>query len=98
MGNTILIKNIRAVDAKNDMVTDVLIKDEAIESVGTNLRCGADEVIDGSDLVLMPSLFDMHVHFRDPGLTYKEDIHSGCRSALAGGVTGVVCIPYTMPP
>lgn len=98
MGNTILIKNIRAVDAKNDMVTDVFIKDEAIESVGTNLRCGADEVIDGSDLVLMPSLFDMHVHFRDPGLTYKEDIHSGCRAALAGGVTGVVCMPNTKPP
>ncbi|MDE6777442.1 MAG: dihydroorotase, partial [Oscillospiraceae bacterium] len=49
-------------------------------------------------LTAMPSLFDMHVHFRDPGQTHKEDIISGCRSALAGGVTGVLCMPNTNPP
>lgn len=97
MSNSILIKNIRAIDAKNDKITDILIEGDKISMVGDNLRCGADEVIDGTDLVLMPSLFDMHVHFRDPGLTYKEDIHTGCDAALAGGVTGVVCMPNTKP-
>ncbi|MBP3267185.1 MAG: dihydroorotase, partial [Ruminococcus sp.] len=85
--SSILIKNIRAVDAKIDTVTDVFINDGIIESVGNNLHTGADEVIDGTDLVLMPSLFDMHVHLRDPGFTYKEDVISGCQAALAGGVT-----------
>lgn len=98
MGYSILIKNIRAVDSKNDKVTDVLISDGIISRVGGNLPCGADEVIDGTDLVLMPSLFDMHVHFRDPGLTHKEDILTGCTAALAGGVTGVVAMPNTKPP
>lgn len=98
MENSILIKNIRAVDAKTDMITDVLINEGVISKIGKNLRCGAGEVIDGTDLVLMPSLFDMHVHFRDPGLTYKEDIETGCAAALAGGVTGVVCMPNTKPP
>ncbi len=97
MSSSILIKNIRAIDAKTDKITDILIKDGKIESVGDNLRCGADEVIDGTDLVAMPSLFDMHVHFRDPGLTHKEDINTGCKAALAGGVTGVVCMPNTKP-
>lgn len=45
-----------------------------------------------------PSLFDMHVHFRDPGFTHKEDILTGANSALAGGFTGVACMPNTNPP
>ncbi len=96
--STILIKNIRAVDAKNDVYTDVFISDGKIAEVGQNIRLGADEVIDGTDLVLMPSLFDMHVHFRDPGFTHKEDVLTGCVTALAGGVTGVLAMPNTKPP
>ncbi|MBO5164719.1 MAG: dihydroorotase [Ruminococcus sp.] len=96
--STILIKNIRAVDAKNDVYTDVFISDGKIAEVGQNIRLGADEVIDGTDLVLMPSLFDMHVHFRDPGFTHKEDVLTGCSAALAGGVTGVLAMPNTKPP
>lgn len=95
---SILIKNIRAVDIKTDTITDVFIKDGKISAVGENLDVKADRTIDGTDLVLMPSLFDMHVHFRDPGLTYKEDIITGCNSALAGGVTGVLAMPNTKPP
>lgn len=98
MAYSLLIKNIRAVDAKNDMTTDVYIVDGVIEAVGENLHTGADQVIDGTDLVLMPSIFDMHVHFRDPGLTHKEDILTGCAAALAGGVTGVLAMPNTVPP
>ena len=96
--SSILIKNIRAVDTKTDKVTDVLIDGGVIAEVGENIRSGADQFIDGTDLVLMPSLFDMHVHFRDPGQTHKEDILTGCAAALAGGVTGVLAMPNTKPP
>ena len=98
MAYSLLIKNIRAVDAKNDTITDVYIVDGVIEEVGKNLYTGADQVIDGTDLVLLPSIFDMHVHFRDPGLTHKEDVLTGCSAALAGGVTGVLAMPNTNPP
>ena len=96
--SSILIKNIRAVDTLIDQTTDVLIEDGKITMVENNIRSGADEVIDGTDLVLMPSLFDMHVHLRDPGFTHKEDVISGCAAALAGGVTGVLAMPNTKPP
>ena len=96
--SSILISNIRAVDAETDEVRDVLIKDGTISQVGKGLPCKADEVIDGTGLVLMPSLFDMHVHFRDPGQTHKEDVLTGCAAALAGGVTGVLAMPNTIPP
>ena len=98
MANSLLIKNVRAVDAKTDRIVDVFIDDGIIQEVGENLHRGADQVIDGTDLVLMPSIFDMHVHFRDPGLTHKEDILTGCAAALAGGVTGVLAMPNTKPP
>ena len=96
--SSILIKNIRAVDAQRDKVTDVLVRDGKIAEVAENITESADTVIDGKGLVLMPSLFDMHVHFRDPGLEYKEDILTGCSAALAGGVTGVLAMPNTKPP
>ncbi len=95
--SSILIKNIRAVDTKNDILTDVLINDGIIAEIGNNIKSGADELIDGTDLVLMPSIFDMHVHFRDPGQTEKEDVLTGCAAALAGGVTGVLAMPNTKP-
>lgn len=95
---SLLIKNIRAVDAEIDAITDVFICDGNIQKVEENICCDADEIIDGSGLVLMPSLFDMHVHFRDPGFTHKEDILTGCSAALAGGVTGVLAMPNTKPP
>lgn len=98
MSGTILIKNIRAVDAANDFISDVFISDGIIERIGNDLCCKADTVIDGTGLVLMPSLFDMHVHFRDPGYIHKEDILTGCSAALAGGVTGVLAMPNTNPP
>ena len=96
--SSILIQNIRAVDTECDKVTDVLIRDGIIAKVGNNITESADTVIDGNGLVLMPSLFDMHVHFRDPGLTHKEDVLTGCAAALAGGVTGVLAMPNTKPP
>ena len=95
--SSILIKNIRAVDVKNDFVSDVFIMDGKIADIAENITAAADETIDGTNLVLMPSLFDMHVHLRDPGFTYKETIESGCAAALAGGVTGILAMPNTKP-
>ncbi len=95
---SVLIKNIRAVDTVQDMTADILLKNGVIAEIADNIQQSADIVIDGTGLVLMPSLFDMHVHFRDPGLTHKEDILTGCSAALAGGVTGVLAMPNTKPP
>lgn len=61
------------------------------------LPSGIDEVIDCKGLVLMPGLVDIHVHFREPGQEHKETIHTGSKSAAAGGVTTVVCQPNTVP-
>lgn len=98
MNRSILFKNVRIVDAETDTVDDVLVKDGIIAEIG-NVSATADRVIEGSGkLVVMPSLFDMHVHFRDPGFTHKEDVLTGCAAALAGGVSGVVCMPNTKPP
>ncbi|WP_294413523.1 dihydroorotase [uncultured Ruminococcus sp.] len=96
--SSILIKNIRAVDTETDTTTDVLIKDGVIAELGEGITASAEQTIDGTGLVLMPSLFDMHVHLRDPGFTHKEDVLTGCSAALAGGVTGVLAMPNTKPP
>lgn len=53
---------------------------------------------DLSDKIVVPGFFDMHVHFRDPGQIYKEDLNSGALSAAFGGFTGVLCMPNTIPP
>lgn len=98
MNRSILFKNVRIVDAGTDTIGDVLVKDGVIAKVG-NVSEAANRVIEGNGkLVVMPSLFDMHVHFRDPGFTHKEDVLTGCAAALAGGVSGVVCMPNTKPP
>lgn len=95
---SLLIQNVHAVDVNFDEITDIFIQDGKIFRIGKNLHADAEQVIDGTGLTAMPGLFDMHVHFRDPGQTHKEDIISGCHAALAGGVTGVLCMPNTNPP
>ncbi len=94
----ILIKNVHAVDTRLDTVTDLLIDNGEIIRMASDIQISAERVINGSGLTALPGLFDMHVHFRDPGQTHKEDIITGCRAALAGGVTGVLCMPNTSPP
>ncbi len=74
---------------------------------GTVIGIGAGEpdegwetaqVIEAAGLYAVPGLVDIHVHFRDPGFTEKEDIFTGSQAAAAGGVTSVVCMPNTNPP
>jgi dihydroorotase len=61
------------------------------------LKGGGVRLIDGSGLYLAPGFVDLHVHFRDPGFTAKEDIASGSRAAARGGYTTVCCMPNTNP-
>lgn len=96
----ILIKNGHVVDpvTKTDAVKDVLIVDSKIERVADEIAAkGDEEVIDAKGLTLVPGLMDAHVHFRDPGFTAKEDIHTGAKAAARGGVTRVVMMANTNP-
>lgn len=95
---TLLIKNIHAVDPSVglDSIVDIYAENGIITKIG-KADCSANKVIDGTDLTCFPGLFDMHVHLRDPGLTHKEDIITGCNAAKAGGFTGVACMPNTKP-
>jgi dihydroorotase len=97
--SSILIKNGRVIDPANniDANLDLLIEDGKIVKIGESLNVQAAEVIDASGLLVTPGLVDMHVHLRDPGLEYKEDIISGTKAAAAGGVTSIACMPNTTP-
>lgn len=95
----ILLKRvITAYECDKTKTVDIAIENGKIKDVGINLDFKVDRTIDGKGkLVAFPGLFDMHVHFRDPGLTYKEDILTGAEAAKAGGFTGVACMPNTVP-
>ena len=78
---------------------DVLVENGVIAGLiepGTGLPEGV-ETIDARGKWVTPGLIDLHVHFRDPGQTYKEDVNTGCRAAAAGGYTTVCCMPNTKP-
>lgn len=95
----ILIKNGRVVDpvTGTDAVMDVLTDGSMIVKTGCGLEAPGAQVLDASGLVVAPGLMDAHVHFRDPGFTYKEDIETGAAAAARGGFTTVVCMANTKP-
>lgn len=95
----ILLKNGQVTDSKNKVYgkRDILIENEKIAGIYEEYSDIADKIIDCTGLAVIPGLFDMHVHFRDPGQTHKEDIFTGADAAAAGGVTGVLCMPNTLP-
>ena len=96
----LLIKNGRVIDPSQglDGLLDILVVDGSIREIGKGLTAHADvEVLDVVGNYVVPGLVDMHVHLRDPGLEYKEDIASGSRAAVAGGFTSIACMPNTKP-
>ena len=95
----ILIRKGRVVDpvTGRDEVLDVLLDGNTICKTGKDLQAGEAEILDAEGLVVAPGLMDAHVHFRDPGLTYKEDIETGAAAAAKGGFTTVVCMANTKP-
>ena len=97
--SSILIRNARVLSPANDLdrVMNVYVENGVITELDST-RTQADTVLEADGLVLAPGLVDMHVHLRDPGLTYKEDILTGCEAAARGGFTSVVCMPNTNPP
>jgi dihydroorotase len=94
---SILIKNCKVVNEGEIKVADILIKDHIIQQIGSiGYTINAIE-IDGKGKYLLPGIIDGQVHFRDPGLTHKGDIHSESRAAIAGGVTSYIDMPNTKP-
>lgn len=97
----ILIKNGRLIDPKRgvDDILDIIIEDGKIKKIGKYQRNDDyDQIIEAQGLVVAPGLVDVHVHFRDPGFLYKEDIQTGARAAAKGGYTTVICMANTKPP
>lgn len=99
-----LIKNANCLDSlignqSDDMVrVDVVVENDTIEQVSKSpLQGEFDRVIDATGLFLSPGLVDPQVHFREPGMEYKEDIESGSKAAVKGGFTAVISMPNTSP-
>ena len=93
----LLIKNANVIDAYESFYGDILIIDGIITEIGKEINKDGIDIIDAKGLTLMPSFIDTHAHFRDPGLTYKEDMESGSRAAAKGGYTGVCLMGNTNP-
>jgi dihydroorotase len=96
---SLLIRGGRVVDPSQDLdeKADVLIRDGRVAQLGKGLRAEGVDVLDASGAVVAPGFIDMHVHLREPGFEYKEDIESGTRAAAHGGFTSVACMPNTNP-
>ena len=97
-----MIQSVRILDPASgkDELGDILVEDGKIAALGClgPEAPGIDaQTVCGRGLVAVPGLVDMHVHLRDPGFTYKEDVISGCRAAAAGGVTSLLAMPNTRP-
>ena len=92
----IAIRNGRVLTPDGLIERDLLITGDRVAAVGGDF--GADETLDAAGAWVGPGLVDLHVHFREPGQEWKEDISSGSRAASAGGYTAVVAMPNTDPP
>lgn len=95
--NKKLFKNALIVDAEKKEKGDILVSDGKIIKIHENIEDENAQIIDVKGRVLMPAFIDMHCHFRDPGLTYKEDIETGLKAALKGGYGTVCAMANTKP-
>ena len=93
----LLIKGGTAVLPEGCVVCDLLLEGGKIARIGTGLSAAGADVFDAAGLHVFPGLIDMHVHLREPGYEYKEDIASGSAAAVRGGFTQVCCMPNTDP-
>lgn len=97
----ILLKDAEIISPGDNLntVSDILISNGIIQKIGKINRYKKDtREINCKKKTAVPGLYDMHVHFRDPGQTHKEDLLTGSESAANGGFTGVMCMPNTSPP
>lgn len=95
--STILIKSATIVNENRQYVSDILVKDGLIERIDKHIDVPADQTINAEGLHLFPGCIDDQVHFREPGLTHKADIHTESRAAVAGGITSFMEMPNTVP-
>ncbi len=95
----IIIKGGHVLDPANDIdgIFDILIEDGLISRIDSAIVESDAEIIQACDMLVIPGLVDIHTHMRDPGQEYKEDLISGTRAAVAGGVTSLACMPNTSP-
>jgi dihydroorotase len=93
----VILKSGTVVNQDGESLRDLAIKDGRIAAVGALGHASAAEVIDCKGLHILPGVIDTQVHFREPGLTHKEDLETGSRAAVMGGVTAVFEMPNTDP-
>ncbi len=94
----ILIKGGTVVNQAGELAADIGISDGQIRAIGEIDASRAGETIDASGLYVLPGVIDTQVHFREPGMEHKEDLETGSRAAVLGGVTAVFEMPNTSPP
>ena len=95
----LLIKNAKIINSNGSQLGCVAVKEGIIVAMGEEgIMPPASQVIDAGGKALIPGAIDLHVHFRDPGLTYKEDFTTGSIAAAMGGVTTIFDMPNTKPP
>src|SRR5882757_10636956 len=94
----LIVKGGTVVNHDGEGLRDLGIRAGRFAAIGDLSRASAGEVIDCKGLHLLPGVIDSHTHMREPGLTHKEDLESGSRGAVLGGVTAVFEMPNTDPP
>ena len=92
-----LIKNSFVIDSGTLQKKDILISNDIIQKVSSEINVEADRTFDCSGLHIIPGVIDDQVHFREPGLTHKGDIYSESKAAVAGGITSFMEMPNTSP-
>ena len=93
----LILKGGTVVNHDGEGLRDLGLRGGRVAAIGDLSRAAAGEVVDCKGLHVLPGVIDSHVHFREPGLTHKEDLESGSLSAVMGGVTAVFEMPNTDP-